>query len=77
MQVKIYLHEVYIDRNRIDTSYVLVSKEFGWMEFYEEDEKPTFIWKNKKDMIESSYNPRKKEWETFEKYGNLTLLGYL
>ena len=76
MKVKVYLHEVYHTRNKMDTTIILASKEFGWIEYYDDGEL-FFNWKNKKDMIEGSYVPRGKEFESFEKYGKLTLLGYL
>jgi len=75
MKIKVYLYE--IDCGYVESSLVFASKEFGWMEYYDNyDTHSPLVFKSKKDMIENSYNGTDKQ-AIFEKYGKLTYLGEL
>ena len=70
MKIKVYLHHTQTGRNKYDETIIFASKEFGWLEFYE-DFSPT-CFKNKKELIETY-----KSVKEFKKYGNLTYIGEL
>lgn len=70
MKVKIYLNEN-LDGRHIESSIILVSKELGWIEFFDCDLSP-MLFENKKEFIKLYRTP-----EYFYKYCNLTFLGYM
>lgn len=76
IKVKIYLHEV----NNGDMSICLYSKEFGWLEYYDNyDIGSPFVYISKIDMINASYinNPNETKLDAFKRCGKLTYIGEL
>ena len=74
MKIKVYQSIVECSCTDIQQAIVFQSAEFGWVEYYENcDITSPFIWRNKKDMIDSTW----KSKECFQKYGKIEYLGNL
>lgn len=75
MKIKVYLNEC----DSGEFSIILISKEFGWMEYYDNyDEYRPLIFKNKSDFIDSYYGKTyNQKLSNFQKWNKLTYLGDL
>jgi len=75
MKIKIYLNECVNG----DVSIILQSEEFGWMEYYDnDDEFSPLTWKNKAELIYSTFgNTFSQKLRNFEKWNKLTYIGDL
>jgi len=70
MKVDMYFYET-LEGRSIENSIILVSKELGWIEFFDDGLSP-MLHKNKKELIKLYRTP-----EQFYKYSKLTYLGEL
>jgi hypothetical protein len=72
MKVKVYLNEVDQGNGQeVETSMVFVSKEFGWMEYFDDGLAPIFV-RDKKEFIGLCRTDT-----DFYNYTKLTYLGEL
>jgi len=73
MIVKVYLHEVCNG----EISMIFQSREFGWLEYLDDDKTPFLIHESKAGLINSGYAHHKDPDDAFHKYSKLTYLGRL
>jgi hypothetical protein len=74
MKVKVYHHIWQTFGRNVEQTMVFYSKEFGWREYFADDDVDECLHhKNKTEMIKSTY----VQPHYFEKYGKLQYLGEL
>ena len=74
MKVKVFYHIWQTSRYNIEETIVFLSKELGWLEYFEtKDCSDCLHFKGRKDAIISTYTQK----HFYKKYGKLVFLGEL